>query len=436
MTTTTTPEIEQTIRLLAELFPHAADGKVAFKLWDGNTWPDEQARPATIVMKHPGALRAMFASGTEKGLAEAYLHDDFDVVGDIEAACELADALAETAEGGWLSAAKTLFHLRRQAPKPVLSRAWTGEKHRTARPHTLARDQQAVAFHYDISNDFFRLWLGQRILYSCAYFQSKDVDLDTAQTAKLELLCRKLRLRPGQRVLDIGCGWGGFAIYAAQNRGVHVTGVTLSAEQAALASNLVRQAELADAVTIKLLDYRQLNPDEKFDAIVSVGMAEHVGADHLDEYFQHAFQLLQPGGVFLNHAIGDGVRTRDGSTPSFIQEYVFPDSELSRIPVVLRAAELAGFEVRDVENLREHYMLTLRHWVRRLEAAHDAALKFVTEPTYRIWRLYMAGSAHGFDCARLAIYQTLLVRPDSYGRASLPLTRRDWYDRSDRTETR
>jgi cyclopropane-fatty-acyl-phospholipid synthase len=431
MTTITTSEIEQTMRLLGELFPDAAKGRVSFRLWDGSSWPDDQSRAATIVMKHPGALRAMFATGTEKALAEAYLHDDFDVTGDIEAACELADTLAETSAGGWFSAARKLFHLRRQAPKPVLSRAWTGVGGATARQHSLVRDRQAVAFHYDVSNEFFRLWLDDMMLYSCAYFQQPGDSLDAAQEAKLEYLCRKLRLRSGQHVLDIGCGWGGFAIYAAKHYGVRVTGVTLSTEQASLAARRVDEAGLAGCVSIQLRDYRDLADAESFDAVISVGMAEHVGADQLNDYFARAFTSLKPCGVFLNHAIGDGVRARDGTGPSFIQEYVFPDSELPRIPAVLQAAEAAGFEVRDVENLREHYMLTLRYWVRRIEAAHEGTLRFVTEPTYRIWRLYMAGSARGFERGRLAIYQTLLVKPDLHGHSALPLTRHDWYARVD-----
>jgi cyclopropane-fatty-acyl-phospholipid synthase len=185
---------------------------------------------------------------------------------------------------------------------------------------------------------------------------------------------------------------------------------------------------LSHQVAIDLKDYRDLYEPEGFDAIVSVGMAEHVGSEHLSPYFKHVFGLLKPGGVFLNHAIGDGVRARPTRGGSFVQDYFFPDSDLQRIAVALSAAEAAGFEVRDVENLREHYTLTLRHWIRRLEAAHDAALKFVNESTYRIWRLYLAASAHGFEGGRLAVYQTLFSKPNKQGHSSLPLTRRDWYD--------
>ncbi len=427
ITTTTASNTEATVRLLGELFAHAAPRSVSFRLWDGTTWPDEEPRAATIVLKHPGAVREMFASGTEKGLAEAYLHDDFDVEGEIETACELAEALAEGGSGGWLTMAKRIFHLRRRSAPVVPGRAWTAIGKSSDRPHTKARDREAVTFHYDVSNEFFRLWLDSRMLYSCGYFERATDDLETAQAAKLRHICRKLRLKPHDRLLDIGCGWGGLAIHAAQSACAEVTGITLSQQQASLASTLVANAGLTADIAIELKDYRDLEGAARYDAIVSVGMAEHVGAENLPAYFKQAFALLKPGGVFLNHAIGDGIRARSSRAPSFIQEYVFPDSDLPPIPRVLAAAESAGFEVRDVENLREHYTLTLRHWVRRLEGAHEAALQFVNEPTYRIWRLYMAGSARSFDCGRLAVYQTLLVKPDEKGRAQLPLTRRDWY---------
>jgi cyclopropane-fatty-acyl-phospholipid synthase len=430
MTTATTgiSEREAVLVSLGELFPKAAEGKVGFQLWDGTRWPDDQVRAATLVLKHPGAARAMFAAGTEKGLAEAYLHDDFDVIGDVEEACGLADALTAKEGGGWLQRARMLFHLK-TLPKVRSSHLAAEERKLPAQlpRHSLQRDRAAIAFHYDVSNDFYRLWLDSHLLYSCAYFETPHDTLEQAQTAKLRHLCQKLRLRPGQRLLDIGCGWGGLSLFAAEHYGVEVTGVTLSREQAALAAVRVAEKRLISRVNIELKDYRDLHETESFDAIVSVGMAEHVGRENLPGYFERAFQLLRPGGVFLNHAIGDGVRARPAEGLSFIQEYVFPDSDVPPISVVVTAAEGAGFEVRDVENLREHYALTLRHWVRRLESAHEQALKFVNEATYRVWRLYMAGSARSFSEARLAIYQTLLAKPGPHGEMKLPLTRRDWY---------
>jgi cyclopropane-fatty-acyl-phospholipid synthase len=423
-----TAELDPNIAVLDELLGSARLERVGFQFWDGRRWPDDRQREATIVLQHPGALRQMFAAGTEKALAEAYLRDDFELVGNIEAAFELADVLGQRSSG-WLDNLKLYYQLRRLPDRTITSPVDDprdfGE--RDDRRHSVPRDRQAVSFHYDVSNEFYRLWLDRRMVYSCAYFQRPDMSLDDAQAAKLDYLCRKLRLRPGQRLLDIGCGWGGLAMHAAEKYRVEVTGITLSAAQAEFANARVRAAGLGDRVQIELRDYRELDPRRPFDAIVSVGMAEHVGRAHLPEYFKRAAALLQPRGVLLNHAIGEGVRPRRRPGPSFIDAYVFPDSDIPPVPIMLAAAESAGLEVRDVENLRPHYLLTLRHWVQRLEAAHAEALRYVDEPTFRTWRLYMAGSAHGFDCGHLAVYQALLAKPDAAGHTPLPLTRDDWY---------
>jgi cyclopropane-fatty-acyl-phospholipid synthase len=426
MKSSTAAEVVRTVQILSRLFANDMLEDVAFQLWDGTQWPDDKARAATLVLKHPDALHAMFGGGTETALAEAYLRDDFDVQGDIESALEIADALTERLRGNWLRIATTYFQLRQ-----LRSRSATRSPRLPARPaglaHSRARDRQAISFHYDVSNDFFQLWLDSRMLYSCAYFQHADDTLEVAQSAKLHHLCRKLRLRPGDRLLDIGCGWGGLAQFAARHYGVRVLGVTLSEPQASLAARRVAEAGLERDVTIELRDYRDVEAAEPFDAITSIGMSEHVGRHHLAAYFEKVASVLKPGGVFLNHAIGEGVRPRAHRGPSFIQEYVFPDSDVPPISTVLTAGEGAGLEVRDVENLREHYRSTLRHWVRRLEDNHLAALAFVDEPTFRVWRLYMAASARSFDRGNLAIYQALFSKPDEHGHAGLPLTRDDWY---------
>jgi cyclopropane-fatty-acyl-phospholipid synthase len=410
---------------LEALFAGAPPERVGFRLWDGTSWPGGEARAATLVLRHAGALHEMFSSGTAKGLAEAYLRDDFDVEGDMEAAIDVAIAL-ERRPANWISSLGAYYRLRRLPVKNAARRArWFGPK--GGRRHSIARDREAVSFHYDVSNAFYRLWLDERMVYSCAYFAGPDDSIDAAQAAKLDYLCRKLRLKPGQRLLDIGCGWGGLAMFAAEHFGVSVTGVTLSEQQAAWAEELVRRKGLAGRVAIERRDYRELDATGGFDAIVSVGMAEHVGRERLPEYFGKAWELLRAGGVFLNHAIGEGKTAQRFRGPSFVDAYVFPDSDIVPLPLVLQAAAGAGFEVRDVENLREHYALTLRHWVRRLEAAHERAREFVDEATYRVWRLYMAGSAHGFACGDLAIFQTLLAKPDANGRAGVPLRREDWY---------
>jgi cyclopropane-fatty-acyl-phospholipid synthase len=417
-----------TLDLLELLIRGEAARQVNVRLWDGTLWPDESPRPATLVLKHPGALRAMFLPGTELGLGEAYLYDDFDIEGDAEAVFALADSFTSTAID-WRKKMRAGSDLTRLPAGNHRKKTKRGPAHLSGRQHSIERDRQAVTYHYDVSNDFYSLWLDKRMVYSCAYFHSAEDDLDTAQEQKLDLLCRKLRLQTGQRLLDLGCGWGGLVIYAAQHYGVDATGITLSEPQARLAGERIRAADLADRCRVLVQDYRQVPIDESqpYDALVSVGMFEHVGAARLPGYFAHALDLLKPAGVFLNHGIACNVATPAANGPSFSEAYVFPDGELVPINITLHAAEESGFEVRDVESLREHYALTLRHWVRRLEAHHEQALKFVDEPTYRVWRLYMSGSAYGFSTARLNVYQALLAKPDAHGRSGLPWTRADWY---------
>ena len=416
----------RTLRILDGVFDAEAKQRVGVRLWDGTRWPDDAPRPATLVLNHPGALRTMFLPGTELALAEAYLYDDFDIVGDIEAVFGLADALAARTSG-WrkkLAAARDLLRLPAGSNPEYGQR---GPARLAGKRHSVERDRAAVTYHYDVSNDFYALWLDRRMVYSCAYFQAADDDLDTAQARKLDTLCRKLRLQPGQRLLDIGCGWGGLVMYAARHYDVDATGITLSGPQVALANERIAAAGLADRCRVEARDYRELDEPAGYDALVSVGMFEHVGAAVLPAYFAQAWRLLKPGGAFLNHGIASRATDAPLHGPSFSDTYVFPDGELTPINITLHAAEGAGFEVRDVESLREHYALTLRHWVRRLEAEHDQALKFVDEPTYRVWRLFMSGSAHGFTTGRLNVYQALLVKPDTQGRSGLPLTRDDWY---------
>ncbi len=415
-----------TRHILSALFGGGEGQKVGVRLWDGTRWPDDAPRPATIVLKHPGALRQMFLPATELSLAEAYLYDDFDIEGNVEAVFDLAERLGREGPGLMekLGLARDLLRLP-AGPKHEHGRR--GRARLEGDRHSLERDRQAIAYHYDVSNDFYALWLDRRLVYSCAYFETPDEDLDPAQERKLDMLCRKLRLQPGQRLLDVGCGWGGLVIHAAQRYGVDATGITLSQPQADLANERIAQAGLAGRARVQVRDYREVDEPGGYNALVSVGMFEHVGAALLPTYFDLAWRLLRPGGVFLNHGIANTFEERPRHGPSFSDTYVFPDGELAPISVTLRAAEEAGFEVRDVESLREHYALTLRHWVRRLEAHHEQALQFVDEPTYRVWRLFMSGSAQGFSAGRLNVYQSLLVKPDEQGRSGLPLTRADWY---------
>ncbi len=416
------PAVRTAIRFLEELTADYRDNDFAVRFWDGTEWRVGQRPQFTLALKHPGALRNMFMAPSELTLGEAFIFDDFDVEGDLESAFDLAD-----------------FLLLRDWPVTdkmglgsLLARLPAANGHDKGRQgadlsgtaHSKKRDRRAVTYHYDVSNDFYALWLDRAMVYSCAFFKSSQDSLDTAQAQKLDYLCRKLRLRPGDRVLDLGCGWGSLLMHAARNYGVHAFGITLSVPQAELARERIREACLADLCKIEVCDYRDL-PRQEFDKLVSVGMFEHVGEALLPEYFRRAWGLLRPGGVFLNHGIAASATFRRQG-PSFMDKYVFPDGELVPINVTLRAAEACGFEVRDVEGLREHYALTLRRWVRRLEENAPQARSIVGEAAYRVWRLYMSGSAHAFATGRLNLYQVLLSKPVD-GDSHLPLTREDWY---------
>jgi cyclopropane-fatty-acyl-phospholipid synthase len=276
------------------------------------------------------------------------------------------------------------------------------------------------------------------MVYSCAYFEHDDVDLDAAQEAKLDYVCRKLRLHAGERLLDVGCGWGALIMHAAQYYGTEAVGITLSERQATLARQRIADAGLADRCRVEVRDYRELTGEGLFDKIASIGMVEHVGLRRLPDYFRAAFRALKPGGLFLNHGIvsiaGARVRSlrqrlaaRVWRRNVFINRYVFPDGILVPVAPVIEAAERVGFETRDLESLREHYTMTLREWLRRLECHEREAVRLVGEFTYRIWRLYMAGSAYGFRSGRLGVLQTLLAKPDQRGSTGLPLTRADLY---------
>ncbi len=297
----------------------------------------------------------------------------------------------------------------------------------TADRATGGASPEAIQAHYDVGNGFYRLWLDPTLTYSCALWAGADDTLEAAQLRKLDWIAEPALQRHAKRVLDIGCGWGGLVMHAARTYGVDATGITLSAPQAELANRLIAEAGLEGRCRVLVQDYREVPEDAPWDTLVSVGMFEHVGHEMLPAYFQKAGRILKRGGVFLNHGIAANAADPGTHGPNFSDTYVFPDGETVPVSTTLRVAEGAGFEVRDVESLREHYALTLRHWVSRLEAHHDQAMAFVDEPTWRVWRLYMAGSAHGFVSRRLNVYQTLLAWPGPDGASGLPLTRNDWY---------
>ena len=309
---------------------------------------------------------------------------------------------------------------------------------RVGEQHEKERDRAAVRYHYDVGNDFYALWLDERMVYSCGYFKSADCSLDGAQLAKLDLVCRKLRLRPGERFLDVGCGWGALVIHAAQCYGVEALGITLSENQAKLARERVAAAGLSGRVKVEIRDYRDLPHAAAFDKIASIGMVEHVGIAKLPVYFAALYRALAPRGLLLNHGIvslgaarpkswRDRLEARLWRRNAFIEQYVFPDGQLVPLHSVIGAGEAEGFETRDVESLREHYALTLRHWTSRLTANAERAIAIAGERTYRTWRLYMAASAHAFAAGSINVVQTLLSKHDADGVAGLPLTRAGLY---------
>jgi cyclopropane-fatty-acyl-phospholipid synthase len=333
---------------------------------------------------------------------------------------------------------KLLIGLPGQAEDDLADTRFPTHARKLGTRHTPVRDAAAIQFHYDVGNSFYKLWLDQAMVYSCAYFRAEDDSLDEAQVAKLDLICRKLRLKPGERLLDIGCGWGALIMHAAKHYGVDATGITLSENQAVLARERIEQAGLGDRCRVAIRDYRTLTTTDAYDKISSVGMVEHVGLSHLPVYFASAYRALKPGGLFMNHGIislgearprsvGERIFRKFWRADAFIDKYVFPDGKLTATHDVISSAEGAGFEVRDVESLREHYAMTLRHWVRSLEEKRNEAISLVGDHTFRVWRLYMAASANAFATAKINIVQTLLAKPDERGHSNIPLTRDDLY---------
>lgn len=434
------PLVFVTERILVALLGRVDQWSFAVRLWNGTHIGPRRVHQApqfTLVLEHPWSLRAMLQPPSELALGEAFINGVYSVEGDLAAATALAGSIEARLFGirAVLGLTRLLSGLpKRQDQKP---RARAG--HRALRlKHGKVRDRGAVRSHYDVGNEFYALWLDPRMVYSCAYFPTPYASLAEAQAAKLDLICRKLRLKAGERLLDIGCGWGGLIIHAVENYGVEAVGITLSEEQARLASERIARASLADRCRVSAVDYRDLTSDVPFDKIVSVGMIEHVGRSRLQAYFRKVFEILSPGGLFLNHGIveaeqyqsgglTDRVRRRLWRKGELIDRYVFPDGELVPAGTMLTAAESAGFEIRDGEALREHYADTLQFWIRNLRGSWDKAVGLVGEEVARTWWLYMAASSHGFTSGRLNVLQLLLGKRRLDGSVDVPRTRDDIY---------
>jgi cyclopropane-fatty-acyl-phospholipid synthase len=402
---------------------------VRFQFWDSSTVGPaaRDGEPGHVVVRSPDALRRLVDAPGELGLARAYVAGDLvivgcvrEVLGRVQASPPRVGARALLAVPHFVRALRAVGAWGAPLPPPPEEIVPSGLR------HSIRRDKQTVSHHYNVGNEFYELVLGESMTYSCARFVDAAMPLADAQAAKHELICRKLGLADGgpARLLDVGCGWGSMAIHAARHYGAHVVGVTISDEQAALARKRVAEAGVGDLVDIRIQDYRLVD-DGPFDAISSIGMAEHVGRHNMATYFGALRALLRPGGRMLNHAISSAGGSRLASR-SFMYRYVFPDGELLDVADTVRAMEGAGFEVRDVESLREHYALTLRHWVDNLEHHWDHAVALVGERRARVWLLYMSGSINSFERHAISVHQVLGVVTHGDGRSEMPRSRDGW----------
>jgi cyclopropane-fatty-acyl-phospholipid synthase len=375
--------------------------------WDGTTVPATNGTATTFHVRSPVALAHVLRAPGQLGLGRAYVSGALEV-DDLEAALRVVDTyeappLDRRAQLRLaLAAARACGPMR---PPPVPD----AELRPRGRRHSIDRDRRSVRHHYDLSNDFFALFLDRSMTYSCAFFSRDGSSLEAAQTAKLGLTASKLALEAGQRVLDVGCGWGSFAIHAAREYGVSVTGITLSEPQARLARERVAEAGLSDKIEIRVMDYREL-AGEPFDAIASIGMVEHVGASRIDEYARTLARLLRPGGRLLNHGIAR-LRLGEPEAGPFSERYVFPDAAPLHLSRIQLALERAGLETDHVEGFRSDYAETLRHWARRLDEHRDQAERLVGPERLRVWRLYLRAARNGFETGFTSVFQVRCTKP-------------------------
>lgn len=385
----------------------SASGGVPLRLelWDGRVFDLAPTPHVTVRLQSAAALRYL-ASPSLSSLGEAFVEGHLQVQGRIHDVFRAGAALALSGGGPGRGALPRLL------------------------AHSRGHDRKAIAYHYDVSNEFYALFLDAGMVYSCAYFQDEDDSLEAAQAQKLDHVLRKLRLKPGERLLDIGCGWGALILHAAQRYGAYATGITLSEKQHDLAQVRIREAGLEDRCSVKLLDYRDLSGDATFDKISSVGIHEHVGLKNLPAFFGKAAALLRPGGLFLNHGIASS-DTRERSVGAgvgdFIERYVFPNGELPHLSRVVRDMAGAGLEVADVESLRRHYAATCQMWADRLEGNRERAVELAGEKRVRIWQIYLAGCAHAFAHGWIDIHQVLACKSIGGDAGDLPMTREDLY---------
>ena len=375
--------------------------------WDGTRLPSTNGGGPAFAVRSPDALAHALRAPGQLGLGRAYVSGALDV-DDVDATLELLDSwqpppIPGRARARLILAAARAMGMRKPPPVPAAELRARGKR------HTRERDARAVRHHYDVSNDFFKLFLGDAMTYSCAIFSRGATTLEEAQEAKLELVCAKLGLRPDERVLDVGCGWGSFPIHAASNHGVRVLGITLSEPQAAEARRRVAERGLDDRVEIRVADYRELDA-EPFDAIASIGMVEHVGSSQIDVYADRLARLLKPGGRLLNHGIAR-LRHSDPEAGAFSERYVFPDAAPLHLSRIVFALERAGFEPEHVEGFRTDYAETLRHWAQRIDDNLEEALRLAGPERVRVWRVYLRAARRGFTSGFTSVYQVRATRP-------------------------
>jgi len=380
---------------------------VNIRLWNGRQIQAPGSSSVTLTVKSASAL-AQLANPALGKLARSFVEGEIDIEGPMREILHAGEALVSGQSSVYGS----------------LIPAWKWWR------HSRQADRRNIQRHYDVGNDFYGLWLDRNRVYSCGYFKSFDDTLDAAQEQKLDHICRKLLLKPGERLLDIGCGWGGLILWAVRNYGVRAVGITLSEGQHAYATERIRALGLQDRCEVRLLDYRDVPEDEPFDKISSVGMFEHVGRHNLPVYFGKIDRLLKPGGLVMNHGITTNSLDNaqlGGGIGEFVEDYVFPGGELMHVSYVMQEMARHGLEVWDAECLRPHYARTLWHWVERLEASKNAAREMVGEKALRIWLIYMAGSAHAFSRSWISIYQLLGVKTQADGSQPMPPTRGHLY---------
>ncbi|MFI7448282.1 class I SAM-dependent methyltransferase [Nonomuraea sp. NPDC049714] len=410
---------------LASLFEKivGSDANIAFTAYDGSkAGPD--GSDVALEVKSPIAVAYLAQAPGELGLSRAFVSGHLDVRGDLYT---LLDRMWKITTID-LTAAEKLAAVRSLGVKPLLMRVPSPPQEirqstlaRLGSQHAKQRDAEAIHHHYDVSNRFYRWVLGPSMAYTCAVFPEESSSLEEAQFAKFDLVSRKLGLKPGMRLLDVGCGWGGMVIHAAKHYGVKALGVTLSRQQAEWAQKAIAEAGLQDLAEVRFMDYRDVT-ESGFDAVSSIGLTEHIGRANLTSYFSFLYGKLKPGGRMLNHCITRPTgKEKTFNKGGFINRYVFPDGELESVGVLVREMEDCGFEIRHQENLREHYARTLKFWCDNLEANWDEAVAEVGMGTARVWALYMAGSIVGFERNKVQLHQVLGVKLDQDGRAGVPL---------------